>query len=68
MPAKDDKKQKGVEVARCPRCGSELHSTSDMDLAGHYVRCPRCGFTDDLISHKPHVVTDIDMEGAARPM
>lgn len=62
------KKQEESKVARCPRCGSELYSISDMDLAGHYVRCPKCGFGSDLADPRQGRVSDIDIEGAARPM
>lgn len=63
------KKHEENKAAHCPRCGAELYSISDMDLAGHYVRCPKCGFGSDLVDHqKQGHVSGIDLEGAARPM
>lgn len=68
MPTKKQKKAES-KVARCPRCGSELYSISDMDLAGHFVRCPKCGFGDEMVDQKSSgQVSDIEIERAARGM
>lgn len=55
-----------VKLAKCPRCGSELRSISDLDLEGHYVRCYRCGYTDDWITWDRSVVWSIGLESTAQ--
>jgi excisionase family DNA binding protein len=70
MTTKKTKKTKEEsKVAHCPRCGSELYSISDMDLAGHFVRCSKCGFSDEMVDQKGGgQVSDIEIERAARGM